>query len=302
LIGNKAVVISFNLFYTSAILNVGRENMELTKIGRYEIEKELAQGGMGLIYLARDPYIQRQVVVKVLMYSRTLDVVYRDFFQQEAELIAALEHPCIVPIYDFGWYGEQPYIVMRHMAGGSLADRLQKEELKQTEIAHVFKRIAEALDAAHARKIIHRDVKPSNFLFDSTGEIFLSDFGIAKSKAFTDDEGSWLVGTPAYMSPEQVLGNPIDGRADIYALGIVLYRLLSGQLPFSNDSVTALINAHVDMPIPDIRSVKNKIPAVWQEVVGKAMAKDPNDRYATASDFARDVAEVVSGKWYLRKL
>ena len=125
--------------------------MDITKIGRYEIEKELAQGGMGIIFLARDPYIQRQVVIKVLMYSRTLDEVYRDFFQQEAELIAALEHPCIVPIYDFGWYGEQPYIVMRHMAGGSLADRLKKEELKQTEIAHVFKRVAEALDAGHYR-------------------------------------------------------------------------------------------------------------------------------------------------------
>ncbi len=157
-------------------------------------------------------------------------------------------------------------------------------------------------DAAHQHKIIHRDVKPSNFLFDATGEIFLSDFGIAKAKGFTDDEGSWLVGTPAYMSPEQVLGNTVDGRADIYALGIVLYRLLTGQLPFSNSSVTALINAHVEMPIPDIRSIKHNIPSVWQEVVGKAMAKDPNDRYATASEFARDIAEVVSGKWYLRKL
>jgi len=296
------VVISLKLFYTIAILTDGRENMDLTTIGRYEIEKELAQGGMGIIYLARDPYIQRQVVIKVLMYSRTLDNVYRDFFQQEAELIAALEHPCIVPIYDFGWYGQQPYIVMRHMAGGSLADRLQKEELKQTEIAHIFKRIAEALDAAHARNIIHRDVKPSNFLFDATGEIFLSDFGIAKATTVKDDDGTWLVGTPAYMSPEQVLGNPVDGRADTYALGIVLFRLLSGQLPFSNDSVTALINAHVDLPIPDIRAVKNKIPAAWQDVVARAMAKDPHDRYATAGDLARDIAEVVSGKWYLRKL
>lgn len=276
--------------------------MGTDKIGRYEIERELAQGGMGVIFLARDPYIQRQVVVKVLMFSHTTDEVYREFFQQEAEVIAALEHPCIVPIYDFGWRGEQPYIVMRYMAGGSLEDKIKKEDIKQTEIAHSFKRIAEALDAAHVRKIIHRDVKPSNFLYDSTGEIFLSDFGIAKSKPFTDDEGEWLVGTPAYMSPEQIQGRTTDGRADIYSLGIVLYRLLTGQLPFAAESATALINAQVDMPVPDLRLVKKNIPSVWQEVVGKAMAKDPNDRYATASDFARDVNEVVSGRWYLRKL
>lgn len=276
--------------------------MTVTTIGRYKIENEIAQGGMGLIFLALDPYMQRKVVVKVLMYSRVIDDVYRDFFQQEAELIAALEHPCIVPVYDFGWHGEQPYIVMRYMSGGSLEDHVKQSELKLTEIAHIFKRVAEALDAAHAKKIVHRDVKLSNILFDSTGEAFLSDFGIAKSKAFTDDEGDWLVGTPAYMSPEQVKGNQVDGRSDIYALGVVLYRLLTGQLPFASDSTTALINAHVDLPIPDIRQIKSNLPSVWQEVVAKAMAKDPNDRYPTAGDFARDVQEVVSGKWYLRKL
>lgn len=276
--------------------------MSVTKIGRYDVEKELAQGGMGLIFLARDPYIQRQVVVKVLMYSRTMDDVYREFFQQEAELIAALEHPCIVPVYDFGWHGEQPYIVMRYMSGGSLDDHVEKGELKLTEIAHIFKRVADALDAAHLKNIVHRDVKLSNILFDSTGEAFLSDFGIAKSKTISDDDGDWLVGTPAYMSPEQVQGKHVDGRSDIYALGVVLYRLLTGQLPFASDSTTALINAHVDLPIPDIRLVKANLPSVWQEVVGKAMAKDPNDRYPTAGDFARDVQEVVSGKWYLRKL
>jgi serine/threonine protein kinase len=191
---------------------------------------------------------------------------------------------------------------MRYMAGGSLADRLAKEETKQTEIVHIFKRIAEALDAAHARQIIHRDVKPSNFLFDSNGEIFLSDFGIAKSTIFKTDEGECLVGTPAYMSPEQILFEPVDGRADIYALGIVLYQLLTGQLPFSTKSVTSLISAHVEMPVPDIRKVKQNVPAIWQEVVNKAMAKDPNCRYATAGELARDVSEVVSGKWYLRRL
>jgi serine/threonine-protein kinase len=257
---------------------------------------------MGVIFLARDPYIQRQVVIKVLMYSRMLDEVYREFFQREAELIAALEHPAIVPVYDFGWHGQQPYIVMRYMSEGSLDDRLKQGELKLTEAAHILKRVSEALDAAHARNIIHRDVKPSNILFDSTGEAFLSDFGIAKSKTIVDDDGEWLVGTPAYMSPEQVKGENVDARSDVYALGVVLYRLLAGQLPFSSDSTTALINAHVDMPVPDVRLVKANIPAVWQEVVAKAMAKDPNDRYATAGDFARDVNEVVNGKWFLRKL
>lgn len=277
--------------------------MTVKQIGRYEIERELAQGGMGLIFLARDPYMNRQVIIKVLMYNRTMDEFNREFFQREAELIAALEHPAIVPVYDFGWHGQQPYIVMRYMSEGTLDDLIKKKgELKLTEIAHILKRVSEALDAAHAKNIIHRDVKPSNILFDNTGEAFLSDFGIAKSKTIVDDDGEWLVGTPAYMSPEQAKGSNVDGRSDVYAMGVTLYRLLTGQLPFSSDSATALINAHIDLPIPDVRQVKNNLPSVWQEVVAKAMAKDRNERYATAGDFARDVQEVATGKWFLRKL
>lgn len=276
--------------------------MALEKIGRYEIEKELAQGGMGVIFLARDPFIQREVIVKVLMYSHTLDEVYMEFFKREAQVIAALEHSCIVPVYDFGWQGKQPYIVMRYMAGGSLADHLKNGELKMTEIGHIFRRVADALDAAHARNIIHRDVKPSNILYDSAGEVFLSDFGIAQSKPIEDEDGQWLVGTPAFMSPEQAQGKPVGPRSDIYALGVLLYFLLTHQLPFSGDSTTAMIKAQVHDPVPDIRSIAKNVPAVWQEVVSKAMAKDPNERYETAGDFARDINEVITGKWYLRKL
>lgn len=277
--------------------------MTIKQIGRYEVERELAQGGMGLIFLARDPYMHRQVIIKVLIYNRTMEEYNREFFQQEAELIASLEHPAIVPVYDFGWHGQQPYIIMRYMSEGTLDDLIKKKgELKLTEIAHIMKRVAEALDAAHAKNIIHRDVKPSNILFDNTGEAFLSDFGIAKSQKIVDDEGEWLVGTPAYMSPEQAQGDNVDGRSDVYALGVVLYRLLTGQLPFSSDSTTALLNAHSTLPIPDVRKVKDNIPAAWQEVITKAMAKDRNERYQTAGDFARDVQEVATGKWFLRKL
>ena len=276
--------------------------MSATTAGRHEIERELATGGMGVIILAKDTYIQRHVVVKVLIYSRTMEDVYREFFQKEAEIIAALEHPCIVPIYDFGWHGQQPYIIMRHMSGGSLQDRLSKEALKTSEIAHIFKRVSSALDAAHEKGIIHRDIKPSNILFDSTGEAFLSDFGIAKSQSVADDEGEWLVGTPAYMSPEQVQGKPLDGRSDVYALGVTLYRLLTGQLPFSSSSTTELVNAHVELPVPDMRTIKSNLPAIWQEVVAKAMAKDPAERYATAGEFAEDVDMVAKGRWFMRKL
>jgi len=275
--------------------------MDIERIGRYEIVNELAQGGMGVILLAKDPYIQRQVVVKLLMYSRTLEQIHREFFQREAEVIAALEHPNIVPIYDFGWHGQQPFIVMRYMAGGTLEQRMKNGQLKLTETAHIFKRIADALDAAHARQIVHRDVKPSNILFDADGEAFLSDFGIAKSLKVSEEE-EWLVGTPAYMSPEQATGDSLDGCSDTYSLGIILYEILTGRLPFSGDSATSLINARVNMPVPNIRSVQANVPSVWQEVVGKALARNPADRYQTVGDFARDVQEIVSGRWYLRKL
>jgi len=267
-------------------------------IGRYEIVYELEQGGMGVIFLAHDPYVERQVIVKVLMYQHAQEEVHREFFQREAEIIAALEHPNIVPVYDFGWHGLQPYIVMRYMAGGSLSERMKHQGLKMSEFAKIITRVGEA----HARNIIHRDIKPSNILFDISGQAFLADFGIAKTRQITDEAGSWLAGTPSYMSPEQALGRELDGRSDVYSLGVMLYEFLTGELPFKDSSKTEVINAHIHAPVPRVVDKKHGLPEVWQEIINTAMAKSPEDRYSSAGDFAQKVGDVASGRWYLRNL
>jgi serine/threonine protein kinase len=277
--------------------------VSVPKIGRYEVEDELGTGGMAVVYRARDPYMQRQVAIKVLAYQLTSDTLYQEYFQREAEVIAALEHPCIVPVFDFGRHGNQPYIVMRYMAGGSLQDRLDEGGLKARDMAHIVERVAEGLDAAHARDIIHRDVKPANILFDTSGEAFLSDFGLAKSlNRSTGMTGALFVGTPEYMSPEQVRNERLDGRSDIYALGVTLFYALAGRLPYRDDSPLATAVLHVTQPVPSILAVKPDLLPTWEDIIAKAMAKVPAERYATAGDLARDVREAASGRWYLRKL
>ncbi|MEK7327199.1 MAG: serine/threonine-protein kinase, partial [Chloroflexota bacterium] len=217
----------------SAACSAEKLTVTFQKFGRYEIERELGRGGMAVVYLARDPYVKRQVAVKVLPHQFTSDPQFRARFQREAEIIAALEHPHIVPIYDYGEQDEQLFLVMRYMTGGSLADHVRRGPLSTTEIARIVPPLASALDKAHARGIIHRDLKPGNILFDGDGEPYISDFGIAKlTQGSTMLSGSALVGTPVYMSPEQWRGEAVDGRSDIYALGGMLYEMLSGRLPY----------------------------------------------------------------------
>ncbi len=276
--------------------------MAVSTIGRYEILSELAQGGMGIIYLAHDPFVQRPVIIKVLTYRFAMDDFHRDFFQQEAKIIAALEHPYIVPVYDFGWQGSQPYFVMRYMVGGSLEDMMKRQEIKLAEFAKILERICEALDTAHDRKIIHRDIKPANIMFDIDNKAFLGDFGIAQMKSDKDEEEEWLVGTPNYMSPEQCLDQKLDGRSDVYALGIVLYEVITGQLPFSGASNEQVMDMQVNQPVPNVLDLQPDLPNAWQEIIVKAMAKSPDGRYTSAGEFAQDVQDLVSGRWFWRKL
>ena len=267
-------------------------------IGRYEVIQELGQGGMAIVYLARDPYIKRQVAVKVLPRQFTFDPQFRTRFQREAEVIATLEHPSIVPVYDFGEHEDQPFIVMRYMSGGSLADILSKGPMPIPEIAALFQRVGAAVDYAHSLGVIHRDIKPGNILFDAQGGIFLSDFGIAKiaeaTAAFTGTGG--IVGTPAYMSPEQALGEKnLDGRCDIYSLGVVLFEALSGGLPFKADTPMGVAIAHIQQPVPSLLDRRPDLPPAFESIIHKALDKDPAKRYQTASELTQAIQERETG-------
>jgi len=268
------------------------------KIGRYEIEGELGSGGMATIYLALDPFMKRKVAVKVLPRQFTHDPQFRVRFQREAEVIAALEHPHIVAIYDFGEDDDQPYIVMRYMPGGTLLKKVAAKPLAVAELVPIVNRIAEALDDAHAQNIVHRDLKPSNILFDGKGHAYLSDFGIAKiSEATANFTGTGVIGTPEYMSPEQARGiKDVDGRTDVYSLGVVIFHALTGQLPYKADTPMGAAVAHITEPVPNILRIKPDLPPACDSVIRGAMAKHPEDRYPTAGELANDLAQLAAGK------
>jgi serine/threonine protein kinase len=261
------------------------------KIGRYQITSTLGRGGFAVVYLGNDPFVKRQVAIKVLPSQFTDTAAMRARFQQEAEIIAALEHPAIVPIYDYGEHQGQPFIVMRYMSGGSLAERINEGPMGTAEAAKILKRIGSALDRAHDQGIIHRDIKPGNILFDQYGDAYLSDFGIARlTEASLQLTGGGAIGTPAYMSPEQVYGDrPVDGRSDVYALGIILFEMLTGSIPYEADTPAKLMMKHVLEPVPRILAVKPDLPPAYEDILGRALAKEPNKRYAKATDFTSAV-------------
>lgn len=278
--------------------------MTKERIGRYEIIKQLGRGGMATVYLAHDPLIKREVAIKVMSAQLMEDPTFYDRFQQEAETIAHLEHPAIVPIYDFGHQGDQSYIVMRHMSGGTLEDRLQGGAMKLQAIAPIIERVASALDEAHQKAIIHRDIKPANILFNHKEDAFLSDFGIAKHTETTGlTTDNTFIGTVEYMSPEQIQGaKGLDGRTDIYSLGTVLFLMLTGKLPFKKDTMVSTIMAHLTEPIPSVQAQLPQSRLPWDDILNKALAKDPLDRYPTAGEMATEINSLLSGKWYLNKL
>ncbi len=260
--------------------------MAQQQIGRYILQGQAGRGGMSLVYRAFDPEVRREVAIKILPRMLSDDETTRARFTREARVIAGLEHPAIVPIYDFGTYQDQLYLVMRFMTGGSLAERIQRGPLPLPEAVRIIRRLASALDEAHAQGIIHRDLKTANILFDHRGEAFLSDFGIAKLLEATTALTTNVIGTPAYMSPEQAQDRPLDSRSDVYSLGVILFEMLTGRLPFNANTAVGLLYQHVHQPVPDMAALRRDTPPTVQAVLARALAKDPAERYATAGEMA----------------
>jgi serine/threonine-protein kinase len=260
-------------------------------IGRYEIREELGRGGMAAVYLAYDPQLGRQVALKLMDQQLSGDPAVAARFEREAKTVAALEHGAIVSLYDYGEADGWLYLVMRYMKGGSLKEQIARGPLALEMAYNVVHRIGSALDKAHRMDVIHRDLKPGNILLDEEGESYLSDFGIvkvAKGDAEYLTETGQTLGTFAYMSPEQVLGGELDGRSDVYSLGVVLYEMLTGVHPYSQVATTsgAMAVAHTQQPIPDITEDNSALPSALIAVIQRALAKDPSDRYKTGAEMA----------------
>ncbi len=272
---------------------------ELTgrRLGQYAILEEIGHGGMANVYRAVQTSIGREVAVKVLPAAFLQDRTFLERFNREVKVIANLKHPRILPVHDFGEEGGLPYIVMAYMEGGTLADyiRLSQNGLPLNEVVRLVEQISEGLDFAHRRGIIHRDFKPSNVLLDGEGNAYLADFGIAKvSEATAHLTGSGIVGTPHFMAPEMSEAGSLSPLVDIYALGVTLYQMLTGRVPYEAPTPMGVLLAHVSKPVPDVRLLRPDLPDAVQVVVEKAMAKDPQTRYQSARELASDLQAVVS--------
>lgn len=257
-------------------------------LGAYRIISQIGQGGMATVYKAYQPSMDRNVAIKVLPGQLAESGEFVQRFQQEARIIARLEHPHILPIFDYGEDNGITYFVMRYLEAGTLKNKMEAGPLPLGEIDRYFTQLAEALGYAHDRGVVHRDLKPANALVDSDGNLFLTDFGIAKLLASASPrltQTDAIMGTPAYISPEQAKALPVDQRSDIYSLGIILYEMATGRVPFRADTPLAVILKHVSDPLPLPSTIKPDIPSPIEQVILKALAKNPDDRFATTAEF-----------------
>ena len=268
-------------------------------LGRYQVVSELGRGAMGVVYKGEDPKIHRTVAIKTVRLTDfdedLLDEMKERFFR-EAESAGLLTHPNIVTIYDAGEEHDLAYIAMEFLKGTDLEEYTKKDHLfSMRETLTIVSHVADALDYAHSKGIVHRDIKPANIMrLEETLEVKVTDFGIARITASSKTKTGVILGTPSYMSPEQVAGKKVDGRSDIFSLGVVLFELLTGTKPFTGEDMTALMYKVARERHPSIRTINPKTPPVVEKIIDKALEKDPEKRYQKAGQMAEHLKMVIA--------
>src|SRR5947209_8407547 len=264
--------------------------------GRYRLEARIGSGGMSTVYRAMDETLQRLVAIKLMNREVASDSDQLERFRREARAVAQLSHPHVVGVIDAGEDAGRPYIVLDYGEGETLKERIRRcGRLPVTEAVAYAIEIARALGAAHARHIVHRDVKPQNVLIDEEGRAKVTDFGIART---LDEDGltadGRVLGTTDYVSPEQALGQPVTGQSDLYSLGIVLYEMLTGEVPFKGENQVAVAMKHVREPLPDVQAERPEISAALAAVIDTATAKRVEERYADDAELIADLEDVLA--------
>ncbi len=268
-------------------------------LGRYHILEQLGKGGMATVYKAFDTRLERNVAVKVILPGQQQSAKFIKRFEREAKVLAQLSNPNIVKVLDYGEQDSMPYIIMEYIPAGTLKAKTGRP-IPWQQASHLLVPIARALEYAHQQEVIHRDVKPSNILITQSGEPMLSDFGIANmlsTQETVDLTGTGVgLGTPEYMAPEQGMGKTVDARADIYALGIILYELVTGRRPYEADTPMAIMVKKATEPLPRPTRFVSDLPATVERVLIKALARDPDNRYRTAGEFALALEKLAQGQ------
>lgn len=267
-------------------------------IGPYRLVEQLGQGGMATVYKAYHAALDRYVAIKALHPALLEDAGFLARFQREAHLVARLEHPNIIPIYDFSEHEGRPYLVMKYIKGQTLKAYLAGQRLEMREILRIVEAVGAALAYAHQQSVLHRDIKPSNVLLTDDGQIYLADFGLARIAAGSSStmSGDMLIGTPQYISPEQASSrSDLDARTDIYSFGVMLYEMVVGQVPFSSDTPFSVIHDHIYTPLPMPRRIRPEVPEVVERVLLKALAKDRQDRFQSVTEMVEAFRAAATG-------
>ena len=274
--------------------------VEKPMLGRYQVEKELGKGAMGVVYLGKDPKIGRVVAIKTMALSQEFAgdelVDARERFFREAETAGRLQHQNIVTIFDAGEEHDLAYIAMEFLKGKDLADHCKGEHLLPVPVVlSIVARVAEALAYAHKQNVVHRDIKPANIMYEVQSDtVKVTDFGIARITDSSKTKTGLVLGTPSFMSPEQLAGKKVDGRSDLYSLGVMLFQMLAGVLPFRGDSMSELMYKIANEEAPDIRIIRSELPQNLADVVALSLSKRPETRYQTGDQFAVDLRSVMS--------